>query len=84
VRHEEQRPHMHLGGTTERSGSTHPHALAASHQRDDIQPVRRMPDVTPELRALIKLSAFQRGMIMANLLRGLLARELPDKAGDVA
>ena len=41
-------------------------------------------DVTPELRARIKLSVFQPGMIMANMLRGLLARELPDKAGDVA
>jgi hypothetical protein len=41
-------------------------------------------DVTPDLHGRIKVSAFQRGVTMTNILRGLLARECPDKPGDVA
>jgi hypothetical protein len=41
-------------------------------------------DVTPELCGCIKLSAFERGVTMPNMLRGLLAHDFPDKAGDVA
>lgn len=36
-------------------------------------------DVTPELRARIKIAAFGRGVTVAELLRGLLEREFPDK-----
>jgi hypothetical protein len=41
-------------------------------------------DVTPELCGRIKVPAFERGVTMPNMLRGLLARDFPDKAGDVA
>ncbi|WP_367160615.1 hypothetical protein ABUE34_04410 [Kozakia baliensis] len=40
-------------------------------------------DVTPALRARIKVAAFQRGMTVADMLRALLAREFPDNPGDV-
>ena len=38
-------------------------------------------DVTPEQRARIKVTAFQRGQTVADMLRELLAREFPDKNG---
>ena len=34
-------------------------------------------DVTPALRARIKIAAFRRGLTAADLLRGLLDREFP-------
>ncbi|MBB2165242.1 hypothetical protein HLH26_11990 [Gluconacetobacter sp. 1b LMG 1731] len=40
-------------------------------------------DVTPALRARLKVAAFQRGMTVADMLRALLAREFPDISGDV-
>lgn len=39
-------------------------------------------DVTPALRARLKVAAFQRGMTVADMLRALLAREFPDTPGD--
>src|SRR5208282_6372296 len=39
-------------------------------------------DVTPEQRGRIKVTAFQRGQTVADMLRALLAREFPDKDGD--
>jgi hypothetical protein len=41
-------------------------------------------DVTPALRARIKIAAFQRGQTMAALLRALLDREFPDREGTTA
>jgi len=38
-------------------------------------------DVTPELRGRIKIVAFQRGVTVADMLRGLLAREFPAEEG---
>ncbi len=38
-------------------------------------------DVTPELRARIKITAFQRGQTVADMLRDLLAREFPATDG---
>jgi hypothetical protein len=38
-------------------------------------------DVTPEQRARIKITAFQRGQTVADMLRGLLAREFPATDG---
>jgi len=38
-------------------------------------------DVTPEQRGRIKVTAFQRGQTVADMLRELLAREFPDKDG---
>jgi len=40
-------------------------------------------DVTPALRARLKVAAFQRGITVADMLRALLAREFPDTSGDV-
>ena len=39
-------------------------------------------DVTPELRGRIKVTAFRRGQTVADMLRGLLAREVPESQGD--
>ncbi|GAA4492401.1 hypothetical protein [Gluconacetobacter tumulicola] len=39
-------------------------------------------DVTPALRARLKVAAFQRGITVADMLRVLLAREFPDSPGD--
>lgn len=38
-------------------------------------------DVTPALRARIKVTAFRRGQTVADMLRALLEREFPDDAG---
>ena len=35
-------------------------------------------DITPELRGRIKVTAFQRGLTVADMLRALLAREYGD------
>ncbi|GAA0631447.1 hypothetical protein GCM10009424_00790 [Sphingomonas ursincola] len=39
-------------------------------------------DVTPELRGRIKVSAFRRGVTVADMLRDLLAREFPTTEGE--
>ncbi len=39
-------------------------------------------DVTPDQRARIKIAAFQRGVTVADMLRGLLAREFPPSDGE--
>jgi hypothetical protein len=39
-------------------------------------------DVTPNLRGRIKITAFQRGVTVADMLRDLLAREFPKTEGD--
>ena len=39
-------------------------------------------DITPALRGRIKITAFQRGQTVADMLRTLLAREFPDETGD--
>jgi hypothetical protein len=41
-------------------------------------------DVTPEQRGRIKVTAFERGLTMADMLRDLLAREFPDNDGDAS
>lgn len=38
-------------------------------------------DVTPVLRGRIKVTAFQRGLTVADMLRALLEREFPDDFG---
>lgn len=38
-------------------------------------------DVTPALRGRIKVTAFRRGMTVADMLRALLEREFPDDGG---
>ena len=41
-------------------------------------------DVTPELRGRIKVSAFRRGVTVADMLRALLLREFPEDGGGAA
>ena len=41
-------------------------------------------DVTPALRGRIKVTAFRRGLTVADMLRTLLEREFPDDAGGAA
>jgi len=41
-------------------------------------------DVTLELRGRIKVTAFRRGMTVADMLRDLLAREFPETPGDAS
>lgn len=38
-------------------------------------------DITPALRGRIKVTAFQRGLTVADMLRELLAREFPNTDG---
>ncbi len=39
-------------------------------------------DVTPALRGRVKVEAFRRGVTVAEMLRGLLAREFPAEPGE--
>lgn len=39
-------------------------------------------DVTPKMRARIKVAAFSRGITVAEMLRELFAREFPPAAGE--
>ncbi len=61
-----------------------PDPVAASESKGEVFTARLTIDVTPELRGRIKVVAFQRGLTVADMLRELLAREFPDKAGDVS
>ncbi|MGP5868190.1 chromosome partitioning protein ParB [Pseudomonas aeruginosa] len=62
-----------------------PHAEAWVRQGDasdlrkgDLYTARLTLDVTPAMRARIKVSAFTQGVTVADLLRGLLEREFPE------
>jgi hypothetical protein len=55
----------------------------SSHESDaSLFTARLTIGVTPEQRDRIKVTAFQRGQTVADMLRELLAREFPDKGGD--
>jgi hypothetical protein len=41
-------------------------------------------DVTPDLRGRIKVTAFRRGVTVADMLRSLLDREFPEDGGAAA
>ena len=58
-----------------------PEPSAASPGAGDFFSARLTIDVTPELRARIKITAFQRGQTVADMLRDLLAREFPATDG---
>lgn len=58
-----------------------PEPSAATPSADDLFTARLTIDVTPELRARIKISAFQRGQTVADMLRELFAREFPATDG---
>jgi hypothetical protein len=47
--------------------------------KGDLYTARLTLDVTPALRARIKVSAFTQGITVAEALRGLLEREFPEK-----
>lgn len=49
-------------------------------QKGDLYTARLTLDVTPALRARIKVSAFTQGVTVADLLRALLEREFPEKS----
>ena len=57
-----------------------PHSSA--NVAGDIYTARLTVDITPALRGRIKITAFQRGITVADMLRALLAREFPDTDGD--
>mgnify|MGYP002661525670 FL=1 len=64
---------------------TNPHAEAWIRQGDadalnkgDLYTARLTRDITPALRAGIKVWAFTQGVTVADLLRGLLEREFPE------
>lgn len=46
-------------------------------QKGDLYTARLTLDITPSMRARIKVSAFTQGVTVAELLRGLLEREFP-------
>ena len=54
---------------------------AAVAGKADHYTARLTIDVTPALRGRIKVTAFQRGLTVADMLRALLEREFPDDAG---
>jgi len=64
-----------------------PHAEAWIRQGDandlhkgDLYTARLTFDITPALRARIKVCAFTQGVTVAQLLRALLEREFPENA----
>jgi len=52
---------------------------ADAPKRTDLYTARLTLDITPALRARIKVSAFTQGVTVADLLRGLLGRAFPEK-----
>lgn len=65
--------------------SANPHAKAWIRQGDadaltkgDIYTARLTLDITPAMRARIKVLAFTQGVTVAELLRSLLEREFPE------
>ena len=58
-------------------GSAHLNCQSAARSDADFT-ARLTIDVTPALRGRIKITAFQRGLTVAEMLRALLDREFPD------
>ncbi|NKQ12656.1 chromosome partitioning protein ParB [Pseudomonas sp. SST3] len=50
---------------------------ASGVQKGDLYTARLTLDITPAMRARIKVSAFTQGITVADLLRALLEREFP-------
>lgn len=68
-----------------RTSASEPHAEAwvrqgegTDLQKGDLYTARLTLDITPAMRARIKVSAFTQGVTVAELLRGLLEREFPE------
>lgn len=53
---------------------------AAAPSRGEMYTARLTIDITPALRARIKVYAFERGETVVELLRALLEREFPDQS----
>lgn len=53
-------------------------ADALQKEKGDLYTARLTLDITPAMRARIKVSAFTQGVTVAELLRGLLEREFPE------
>ncbi|AYN20460.1 chromosome partitioning protein ParB [Alcaligenes aquatilis] len=51
----------------------------ADLQKGDLYTARLTIDITPAMRARIKVSAFTQGVTVAELLRGLLEQSFPEK-----
>ena len=62
-------------------GSARPSLRLRRAGAGDLFTARLTIDVTPELRGRIKITAFQRGQTVADMLRDLLAREFPATDG---
>jgi hypothetical protein len=54
---------------------------ARNGTKADLFTARLTIDVTPELRGRIKITAFRRGITVAEMLRDLLKREFPENPG---
>ena len=52
----------------------------ADLQKGDLYTARLTLDITPALRARIKVSAFTQGVTVTDMLRALLEREFPENA----
>ncbi len=66
------------GRFASRPGNADAWVKAAPASRTEQFCARLTIDVTPELRGRIKIIAFQRGLTVADMLRGLLDREFGD------
>lgn len=53
-------------------------------QKGDLFTARLTLDVTPTMRARIKVSAFTQGTTVADLLRALLEREFPESRSETS
>lgn len=80
------------GGSDKRGFATRPVDPDGWIKAGDAQPERNgtataysarlTVDITPELRGRIKITAFKRGVTVADMLRELLAREFTDGSGE--
>ena len=61
-----------------------PDVAAARDPAAQSHTARLTIDVTPELRGRIKVTAFRRGVTVADMLRALLLREFPEDGGGAA
>lgn len=61
-----------------------PEAKPSPPSRDAGFTARLTVDITPELRGRIKITAFERGTTVTEMLRDLLAREFSPPSGDLS
>src|SRR5258707_6430327 len=80
---DEPRPQTRIHVTATRCGDVH---MTAHKNRTKAHHfmARLTIDVTPDLRARIKVAAFRRGITVAAMLRNLLSRAFPPQPRDTA